>query len=75
MNKKNHQVWRMIYLIMQIGLTMLTAIFMCIGIGYLIDRRFGTHLMVWFIVLGVIAGFRSAYILIRKFIGHNDGKP
>lgn len=75
MNKNDNQVWRMIYLIMQIGLTMLTAIFMCIGIGYLIDRRFGTHLMVWFIVLGVIAGFRSAYILIRKFIGRDDGKP
>lgn len=75
MNKNDNQVWRMIYLIMQIGLTMLTAIFMCIGIGYLIDRHFGTHLMVWFIVLGVIAGFRSAYILIRKFIGRDDGKP
>lgn len=30
--------------------------------------------MIWFIVLGVIAGFRSTYILIRKFIGHDDGR-
>lgn len=72
---KDNRVWKMIYLIMQIGLTMLTAIFMCIGIGYLIDRYFGTRLLAWFIVLGVAAGFRSAYILIRRFIGQDEGKP
>lgn len=74
MKSNNNQVWRMIYLITQIGFTMLTTIFICIGLGYLIDRWFNLDLMVWFIILGVVAGFRSTYILIRKFIGHDDGK-
>ncbi len=72
MNGNNNQVWKMIYLITQIGFTMLTTIFMCLGIGYLIDRYFGTKLMVWFIILGVIAGFKSVYILLKRFLGKDS---
>ncbi|MDD6135830.1 MAG: AtpZ/AtpI family protein [Lachnospiraceae bacterium] len=72
MKKNNHQVMRMIFLISQIGITMLTTIFLCMGIGYLIDHTFHTNLMVWFIVLGVFAGFKSAYMLIKRFIGRED---
>lgn len=72
MNSNNNQVWRMIYLITQIGFTMLTTIFLCVGIGYLIDRFFGTKLLVWFIVLGVISGFRSVYILLRRYLDKDD---
>ena len=74
MNRNNNQVWKMIYLITQIGVTMLTTIFLCVGLGYLVDRHFGTNLMVWCIVLGVVAGFRSVYILIRRYIGNDDEK-
>lgn len=69
MKGNNSQVMRMIFLITQIGITMMTTIFLCMGIGYLIDHCFHTHLMVWFIILGVLAGFKSAYIVIKKFIG------
>ncbi len=75
MNKGNNQIIKMIYLITQIGFTMLITIFMCIGLGYLIDKYFDTNLMVWFIILGVVSGFRSVYILIRKFIGAENDKP
>ena len=63
------EVVRMFYLILQIGLTMLVAIFMFIGIGWAVDHFYGTNLMVWFIIAGVLSGFRAAYILIRKFTG------
>ena len=68
MNDNNNQVWRMLYLILQIGITMLTSIFLCIGIAWLIKKVFGVDLMIWFIILGVVASFRAAYILIKKFI-------
>ncbi|MBE5943475.1 MAG: AtpZ/AtpI family protein [Lachnospiraceae bacterium] len=74
MNDNNNQVLRMLYLITQIGFTMLTTIFLCVGAGYLIDKHFGTKLMVWFIILGVVAGFRSVYILIKKYIGQDNGE-
>lgn len=68
MDKKNNQVWRMIFLITQIGITMLTTVFLSLTIGYFIDRYFGTRLIGWFIVIGVIAGVRSVYILIKKYL-------
>ncbi len=69
MNKDRNQVGRMLVLLLQIGLTMLTAVFMCIGIAYLINRFFGLDLMVWFIILGIVSGFRATYILIKRYIG------
>lgn len=72
MKKNDHQVMRMLFLISQIGITILTTIFLSMGIGYLVDRYFHTHLMVWFLVLGVLAGFKSAYALIKRFIGRDN---
>lgn len=69
MNGNNNQIWRMIFLISQIGITMLTTIFFSMGIGYFLDKKFGTKLLFWFIIIGVAAGFRSCYILIRKYLG------
>ena len=74
MNKNNNQILKMLFLITQIGFTMLVTIFLSMGIGYLIDKFFGTKLLVWFIILGVCAGFRSVAILIKKFIGQDNGK-
>ena len=63
---------KMLYLITQIGFTMVVTIFISMGIAYLINRIFGKDFMVWFIGIGVLAGFRSVYILIRKFLDDSD---
>lgn len=73
MNRNTNQILRMLYLITQVGVTMLVTIFLCIAIGMAIDNFFGTELLVWFIVLGVISGFRSVFILIRGYIGDDNG--
>lgn len=74
MDNNNREVFKMLTLISQIGITMMTTIFMCLGIGYLIDKYCGTNLMIVFIILGVLASFKSAYMLIRKYIGNDNGK-
>lgn len=71
-NKEKSQVMKTLYLITQIGFTMVVTIFISMGIAYLINRIFGKDFMVWFIVIGVLAGFRSVYILIRKFLDDSD---
>lgn len=73
-NKERSQVLKMLYLITQIGFTMVVTIFISMGIAYLINRIFGKNFMVGFIVIGVLAGFRSVYILIRKFLNDSDKK-
>lgn len=65
---------KMLYLITQIGFTMVVTIFISMSIAYLINRIFGKDFMVWFIVIGVLAGFRSVYILIRKFLNDSEKK-
>ena len=73
MNQNQSQVVKMLFLISQIGITMLVTIFLCIILGMGIDKLFGTKLLVWFIVLGVISGFRSVFILVRGYIGDDNG--
>ncbi len=73
MNQNQNQVIKMLFLISQIGITMLVTVFLCIAIGMAVDNFFGTKLLVWFIVLGVISGFRSVFILVRGYIGDING--
>ncbi len=51
-----------------IGLEMGLSVAIGLGIGYLLDRLFGTRpwLMVIFFLLGVIAGFRSLLSLAKE---------
>lgn len=59
----------MVALISQLGITMMVALFMCAGIGYLISQKTGNEL--WFLLflfIGMLAGFRSCYDIIRRFV-------
>ena len=74
--KKNHEVIETIFLILQVGITMMVTFGICFGIGYLIDRKFGTHWIFLFIVLGILSGYRAVYLLIKKHIkGRDEDEP
>lgn len=66
------EVFKMIALISQIGLTMLSSVFVCGLIGYFIDNRFGTHTFIVFLILGVAGGYRAVYSLVKQFIGQKE---
>lgn len=68
MNEYN-KVLRMLVLISQIGITMLTSIFLCGVVGYLIDEHYGTSVTIFFILFGIVVGYRAVYALIRQFVG------
>ena len=61
---------RMTALIMQLGITMLTAILLCGIPGRIIAVRTG-HPFIFplFLVLGILAGFRSCFQIIERFTG------
>ncbi len=66
-HKKNHyEALSKLVLITQVGISMMTPIFLCLILGYYIDRYFGTHTIIFLIILGVGAGFRTAYNVLRK---------
>ena len=66
--KVNNDVISKLVLISQIGITMLTAIAIGFVLGYYIDKFLGTHLLLIFIVLGILGGYRSVYKLIKNEI-------
>lgn len=60
---------KMITLVSQLAISMLTAILMCGAIGYAIDAYFGANTFVFFLILGVAGGYKACYNVICKFLG------
>ena len=59
---------RMLLLISQIGITMMVPIFFCGWLGSLVARKTGIDILILvFSVIGIMAGFRSCYHIIRRF--------
>ncbi|MGN0465865.1 MAG: AtpZ/AtpI family protein [Lachnospiraceae bacterium] len=61
--KWNREVIRNLGLISQLGISMLTPIFMMTFLGVWIDKVFSTHFFLLFVILGIGGGFRSVYTL------------
>ncbi len=72
--REHNQIFKMIALISQIGITMLSSVFICGLIGYLIDNHFGTHLFLPLLILGVAGGYRAVYSLIKQFIKKKENQ-
>lgn len=60
---------KMLTLISQLAISMLTAILICGVIGYLVDSFFGTNLFIFFLILGVAGGYKTCYNVICKYLG------
>ncbi|MBQ4059712.1 MAG: AtpZ/AtpI family protein [Lachnospiraceae bacterium] len=60
---------KMLALVSQLAISMLTAILICGGIGYAIDAYFHTNSFIFFLILGVAGGYKTCYNVICKFLG------
>ncbi len=63
---------KMLALVSQLALAMLSAILMCGVIGYAIDAYFGTNWFIFFLILGVAGGYKACYNIICKFLGKDS---
>lgn len=59
-------VFRSLAMVTQLGLCVLAPIFLCIFIGYQVDSRYGMKTLVPLLILGVLAGGKSAWHLAMK---------
>ena len=66
--KKNRTVFKIIGLISQLGLSVVVPIFLCTFIGMFLERRFSISITVILIVLGLLAGMRNAYYLLKQAV-------
>jgi len=65
-------VIKMLSLVTQIGITMLTSVFLCMAIGMWIDKHFSTNLFLLFLILGIMGGIRGVYSLIHNILEQED---
>lgn len=75
MDSKNwRRILRAMSLLTQLGLMMIVNIGVGFGLGYWLDNLFGRGLLfkVMGLLLGIGAGFYSAYKLIIKVMNDND---
>lgn len=55
-------------LIMQTGIAVLTPILLLTAIGVFLDDRYGWSITIWLLILGVLAGARNGYVLLKRAI-------
>lgn len=51
-----------------IGMAFVSSIFIGAGMGYFLDKYLGTkpYLFLFFMIMGVIAGFRNAFYFLKR---------
>lgn len=59
------QVFRSLAMVTQLGISVMTPIFLCLFAGYVIDSHFGTKLIVVFLLVGVAAGGQCGYRMAK----------
>ena len=55
-------------LISQLGINVMTPVFLCLLAGIWLDDRFGTWFTIPFLILGILAGGLSAYKMAKATI-------
>lgn len=70
----NRDVSKALALFTQVSISMLVPVFICFFVGRAIDRLLGINgiFLIIFTVIGILAGFRSVYMLVRSFFKDKD---
>lgn len=72
MNKKHRELARCLALISQLGITLLTPVVLCVCLGVWLDKRFSTYFTLPLLILGILAGARSSYLLAKQAIRQEE---
>ena len=68
MKKEQNKVFKALSMISQVGITMMTPILISGFIGMKLDQWLSTgYWFIIFLIMGVLAAFRSLYLLTRQF--------
>ncbi|MEK7688668.1 MAG: AtpZ/AtpI family protein [Deltaproteobacteria bacterium] len=69
MEEKNEGFLKKVAWLSSLGISMVVATFVGLYIGVYLDRVFSTDpwFTIIFLIIGIIAGFRNIYTLIKKY--------
>ena len=71
---KKSRVAENLFLVLQLGISMIVPILLCTAAGYYIDKKFGTHWMIPLIILGVLSGGVSVWTLVKRELAEAEKK-
>jgi ATP synthase protein I len=68
MNKETRRAFKDLAYYSSLGISVALAIFIGLGVGVWLDRKFDTSpwLTLIFLVLGIIAGFRNIALVVKR---------
>ena len=64
--KKNNVVFQTLSLISQLGISMIVPVLLCTALGVFLEKKFSLSLTIPLSILGVLAGVRNVYVLVRQ---------
>ena len=64
--KKKSEILRYIALISQLGISMMVPVFLCVGIGVLIDKKYNTFFSIPLLIVGIAAGYKATYMIVKS---------
>lgn len=68
MKKNVNEIARALSMVTQLGISMLAPVVLCAFVGTWLDDRFGWSVTAVLLVLGVMAGARNTWILVKNVI-------
>ncbi len=70
--RHQRSVFRSLAMVTQLGLSVMTPVFLCVFAGYYIDTHYGTRLILLLLILGVLSGGRCGYVMAKNTVLVNE---
>ena len=67
MKKNGNDIVRSLSMVTQLGISMLAPVVLCAFVGNWLEQRFGWSVTAVLLILGVMAGARNSWILLKQF--------
>ncbi|MBI3752983.1 MAG: AtpZ/AtpI family protein [Deltaproteobacteria bacterium] len=69
MEENNNGLFKKLVWLSSLGISMVAATFVGLYIGVYLDDKFSTKpwLTILFLIIGIIAGFRNIYTLVKRY--------
>lgn len=70
--KYKRDFYRSLAMVTQIGISVLAPVVLCVACGYWLDQKFGWYTTVPLLILGILAGARNAWLLVKQIIKEDE---
>lgn len=74
MKKNANEIARSLAMVTQLGVSMLAPVVLCAVVGNWLDERFGWSVTAVLLILGILAGARNTWILVKGVMRPDAGR-